>query len=122
VLKLSNVMIGSDTPQRLVEFYTRVLGEPSMKEGGFTRWMLGGCFLSIGEHSEVHGQNSAPGRIIFFLDTEDVEREFERIKGIGATVIKEPYEMGDRFSLATLADPDGNYFQLATPYEVPATA
>jgi len=122
VLKLSNVMIGSDNPQRLVEFYTRVLGEPSMKEGGFTGWMLGGCFFSIGEHSEVHGQNSAPGRIIFFLDTEDVEGEFERVKGIGATVIKDPYEMSDQFSLATLADPDGNYFQLATPYEVSATA
>jgi hypothetical protein len=30
--------------------------------------------------------------------------------------------MGDQFSLATLADPDGNYFQLATPYEAPAEA
>jgi predicted enzyme related to lactoylglutathione lyase len=70
----------------------------------------------------VHGQNSSPGRIIFFFDTDDVKGEFERVKGLGATVVKEPYEMSDQFWLATFADPDGNYFQLATPYEVPAQA
>ncbi|MBV8301769.1 MAG: VOC family protein [Candidatus Dormibacteraeota bacterium] len=122
MLKLSTVMIGSDNPQRLVEFYTHVLGEPAMTEGGFTGWNVGGCFFTVGEHSEVHGQNANPGRLIFFLDTEDVQGEFERIKGIGATVVKEPYAMGEQFSLATLADPDGNYFQLATPYEGPAEA
>ena len=42
--------------------------------------------------------------------------EFERIKAAGATVIKEPYEMGDAW-IATLADPDGNYFQLMSPWE-----
>ena len=40
--------------------------------------------------------------------------EFERIKAAGATVIREPYEMGGGW-IATLADPDGNYFQLVTP-------
>ena len=122
MLTLSNVMIGTDNPQRLVDFYTTVLGEPGMKDGGFTGWSLGGCMFSIGEHSEVHGQNAAPGRIIIFFDAPDVKVEFERVKGLGATVIKEPYEMSDRFWLATFADPDGNYFQLATPYEVPVQA
>ena len=122
VLKLGNVMIGTDNPQRLVDFYTNVLGEPGMKDGGFTGWSLGGCFFSIGEHSEVRGQNAAPGRIIIFFDTPDVKGEFERVKGLGGTVVKEPYEMNDQFWLATFADPDGNYFQLATPFEVPVQA
>lgn len=122
MLKLSNVMLGTENPDRLVDFYTTVLGEPTMKDGGFTGWSLGECFFSIGAHSEVHGQNVAPGRIIFFLDTADVKGEFDRIKGLDATVVKEPYEMSDGFWLATFADPDGNYFQLATPYEVPAKA
>jgi predicted enzyme related to lactoylglutathione lyase len=115
-------MLGTENPQRLVDFYTKVLGEPSMKEGGFTGWLLGGCFFSIGEHSDVHGQNPAPARIIYFFDTPDVKGEFERVKGLGATVVKEPYEMGEGFWLATIADPDGNYFQLATPYEAPVQA
>ena len=122
MLKLSNVMIGTDNPQRLVDFYTAVLGEPGMKDGGYTGWLLGGCAYSIGEHSAVHGQNAAPGRTIIFFDTPDVKAEFERVKGHGATVVKEPYEMSDGYWLATLADPDGNYFQLATPYEMPVQA
>ena len=122
MLKLSNVMIGTDNPKRLVDFYTAVLGEPGMNDGGYTGWLLGGCAYSIGEHSEVHGQNAAPGRIIIFFDTTDVKAEFERVKGLGATVVKEPYEMGDGYWLATLADPDGNYFQLATPYEMAVQA
>jgi predicted enzyme related to lactoylglutathione lyase len=93
-----------------------------MRDGGFTGWSLGGCFFSVGAHSDVHGPNATPGRIIFFLDTADVPAEFERVKGVGATVVKEPYEMSEGFTLATLADPDGNYFQLATPYEAPVQA
>jgi predicted enzyme related to lactoylglutathione lyase len=48
------------------------------------------------------------------FETAQVKEEFERIKAIGGTVIKEPGEMGQGW-IATLADPDGNYFQLMTP-------
>jgi predicted enzyme related to lactoylglutathione lyase len=50
------------------------------------------------------------------FETPQVVEEFERIKAIGATVIKEPYGMGEgEGSIATLADPDGNFFQLMNP-------
>ena len=45
-----------------------------------------------------------------------MEKEFKRIEKTGATVIKEPYEMQGAM-IATFADPDGNYFQLMTPWE-----
>ena len=46
-----------------------------------------------------------------------MQEEFDRIKGIeGTTVIKEPYEIQSAW-IATLADPDGNYFQLMNPWE-----
>lgn len=48
------------------------------------------------------------------FETTQVQEEFERIKVFGATVIREPYEMGGGW-IATLADPDGNFFQLVTP-------
>lgn len=35
---------------------------------------------------------------------------FERIKARGAVVVRAPYEMGGGW-IATLADPEGNYFQ-----------
>jgi predicted enzyme related to lactoylglutathione lyase len=51
---------------------------------------------------------------MFNFETTSVKEEFERMKAAGAKVIREPYEMGGGM-IATLADPDGNYFQLVTP-------
>ncbi len=62
------------------------------------------------------GKAKDPGRIMFNFETKEVKDEFEKIKTAGATVIKEPYEMGGGW-IATLADPDGNYFQLMTPWD-----
>ena len=118
MLKLNNILLGSDNPEQLVAFYTKVLGPPTMSEGGFTGWGSDGASLAIGFHSEVHGKNSDPGRCIWFFETPDVPGEFERIKNLGGQVIKEPYEMEGAFWLATLADPDGNYFQVASPMPV----
>jgi len=73
----------------------------------------------VGPHSEVTGANPQPGRIMINLETPDVKGEFERIKGEGATVVAEPYQPGGEESgmwMATFADPDGNYFQLASPW------
>jgi predicted enzyme related to lactoylglutathione lyase len=54
---------------------------------------------------------------MFNFETSDVKSEFERMKGLGAKVVAEPYSMGDEpdFLIATLADPDGNYFQVVSP-------
>ena len=48
------------------------------------------------------------------FETPQVKEDFERIKSFGGAVVHEPYEMGSGF-IATLADPDGNYFQLMNP-------
>jgi predicted enzyme related to lactoylglutathione lyase len=46
-----------------------------------------------------------------------VKGEFDRIKGLGAAVQQEPYQPGgaEEMWIATFEDPDGNYFQLASP-------
>ena len=110
-------MIGTSDPKKLADFYEKVLEKkPDMEDGGWYGWSIGGTYLSIGEHSEVKGQAKEPQRIILNLETEDVKGEFERIKATGATVVKEPYEIGGAW-IATFADPDGNYFQLMPPWE-----
>lgn len=117
-LALVNVMLGSDDPKSLTEFYTKVFGSPSWEDAGFVGWRLGNAGLMIGPHSEVKGRNETPGRIIWNLETPDVKVEFERIRELGAVVVREPYRPdpeGDDFWLATFEDPDGNYFQLASP-------
>lgn len=87
-----------------------------MVEGGFYGWKVGNSFLSVGEHSEVKGEAKEPQRIILNFETPEVREEFKRIVEIGATVVKEPYELQGAW-IATLADPDGNYFQLMSPWE-----
>ena len=117
-MKLQTIMIGSEHPKELSAFYTKVLGAPTWEDGGFTGWSLGDSGIMIGEHSEVKGTSKEPARVMWNLETDDVNGEFVRIKGAGATVVQEPYNPGDdesEFMMATFADPDGNYFQIASP-------
>jgi predicted enzyme related to lactoylglutathione lyase len=116
-MNFNNILIGSEDPQRLVDYYTKLFGKPGMEEGGYAGWQIGTGFMSIGPHSEVHGKNPAPGRMIWNIETADVKGEFDKLKAAGAIVIREPYNMeeGQEFTIATLADPDGNYFQLMSP-------
>ena len=119
-LTFNQAMIGSEDPSKLGEFYTGVFGRPAdMHEDGMYGWQFGGSsFLAIIEHSEVKGRATEPQRVILNFQTPDVQGEFDRIKASGATVVKEPYEFeGSGMWVATFADPDGNYFQLMSPFE-----
>lgn len=118
MLNLNSLLLSSDNPKKLVDFYRRVLAlEPKFQEEEYTGYKVGACILVIGPHSKVHGQSKNPERLLFNFETDDVKGEFGRMKGLGAKVIAEPYSMGDdqNFLIATLADPDGNYFQLVSP-------
>ena len=116
-MNFNGILIGSADADRLAEYYTRLFGPPGMQEGGYTGWQFGAGWVSIGPHSEVTGQNASPGRLIWNLETPDVRGEFEKLKAAGAIVIREPYEMEEApgYPISTLADPDGNYFQLVAP-------
>ncbi len=118
MLSLNSLLLFAEEPKKLADFYRRVLAlEPKWQEEEYTGFESGACALIIGPHGKVHGQSKNPERIMFNFETTDVKGEFERMKGLGAKVIAEPYSMGeDRdFLIATLADPDGNYFQLVSP-------
>jgi predicted enzyme related to lactoylglutathione lyase len=116
-MDFNSILIGSENPGRLVDYYTPLLGAPAMTDGTYTGWLVGRGFVTVGPHDEVHGTNAAPGRIIWNIETSDVKGEFERMKAAGAIVVREPYsfEAFPNAWIATLADPDGNYFQLMTP-------
>ena len=53
----NSILIGSENPERLVEYYTKVLGEPGFSDSGYTGWQLGSGFVTVGPHSEVKGKN-----------------------------------------------------------------
>lgn len=117
MLNLNSIMIGTKQLKALADFYEKVLGKPAEMvdaENGFYGWQVGSGYFSVLEHSEMGGKTKDPGRIMLNFETTQVKEEFERIEALGATVIRAPYEIGGGW-VATLADPDGNYFQLVTP-------
>ncbi len=117
MLNLNSIMIGSENAKKLADFYELTIQKKAdMEDNGWYGWQIGSCFLSIGSHSEVKGTSKEHSRIIINFETKEVKEEFERIKEVGAKVIKEPYEMGGMW-IATFEDPDGNYFQLMSPWE-----
>ena len=120
-MDFNSILIGSEDPKRLVDYYRKVIGEPTFDDGGeYTGWQIGTGFLTIGPHSEVKGRNPSPGRIIWNIVTPDVQEEFDRMKAAGGIVVTEPYEFEQApgSKIATFEDPDGNYFQLMTPIEM----
>jgi len=113
-MNLNAIMIGSQEPDTLAEYYGRLFGKPAMEDGGFSGWQIGDGWLVVGPHDGVSGSNTEPGRLMWHLESQDVAADFARLRDAGATVVREPYHPreGEQMSIATLSDPDGNYFQL----------
>jgi predicted enzyme related to lactoylglutathione lyase len=118
-MDFNSILIGSADPQRLVDYYTKMFGEPAFSQGGYTGWQLGSGFVTVGPHDEVSGKNAQPGRLIWNIESADVKGDFDRMKAAGAIVVREPYgyEGDEASAIATLADPDDNYFQLMSPMQ-----
>jgi predicted enzyme related to lactoylglutathione lyase len=116
-MKFNGILIGSADPARLVEYYSRLFGKPGFEDGGYAGWQIGDAYVTVGPHSEVTGKNVAPGRLIWNIETADVRGEFAKLEAAGATVVRAPYEFEDGAGswIATLADPDDNYFQIVSP-------
>ncbi|MCU1362691.1 MAG: hypothetical protein JWM55_519 [Acidimicrobiaceae bacterium] len=119
-MRISGVMIGANDVNALAAFYTKVLGDPSFHDGDWYGW-FNGAALMLGPHSEVNGKNANPQQLMVMLEVDDVRATFDEFTSKGAQVVAEPYrpqESEGSFWLATLADPEGNYLQLATPMEM----
>ncbi len=120
-MKLSGVMLGTKDPKKLSEFYTKAFGKPGWNQDDWYGWMIGSGSLMIGPHSEAQETNPCPAQIIITFETKDVKGEFDNLKIQGAKVVAEPYQPDRDKSpdiwLATVADPDGNYLQIASPWK-----
>jgi predicted enzyme related to lactoylglutathione lyase len=118
-MNLNGILIGSENPKGLTDYYTKLFGKPGWDGDDFTGWQLGGGWVVVGPHDQVKGSNAQPGRVMWNLETSDVQGDFERLKAAGATVVKEPYHPGEAPEglIATFSDPDNNYFQLISPMD-----
>lgn len=117
MLNFNSILLSTDNLDKLSEFYEKVFEKkPDMDYEGYKGFLVGSCFLSIGLHDKIKGKAEDANRIIFNFETKEVKEEFKRIEKLGAKIVAKPYQMEDAW-IATLEDPDGNYFQLITPWE-----
>lgn len=117
-MNLNSILIGSEDPKRLAEYYTKLFGDPGWDDGGYIGWQIGSGWMTVGPHDQVRGSNAEPGRVIWNIETPDVKTEFDRFVAAGATVVAEPYTAGAEDmegTICTFSDPDGNFFQLMSP-------
>jgi predicted enzyme related to lactoylglutathione lyase len=118
-MDLNGILIGSEDPKRLAEYYTRLFGAPVWEDSGYTGWMIGTGSLTVGSHDQVKGKSAHPGRVIWNIASDDVKGDYDRFTAAGATVVREPYRPGgadeEEMWIATFSDPDDNYFQLMSP-------
>ena len=116
-MNLNGILIGSEDPKRLTDYYTKLFGKPAWEEGDFCGWQIGTGWMAVGPHDDVRGKNTHPGRVMWNIETPNVNADFERLTAAGATVVREPYHPGEEPGewIATLSDPDDNYFQLFSP-------
>lgn len=123
-MNLNSILIGSEQPDRLVEYYTKLFGEPGWNDGGYVGWLIGSGAVTVGPHDEVKGRSAHPGRVIWNIESADVRGDFDRFVVAGAIVVKEPYGFDEEPDalIATFADPDDNYFQLMSPMPEPPTS
>ncbi len=120
MLNFGSVLIFSENPKRLADFYKKILQkDPDWSEGGYYGFKAGNGVIVLGPHDKVHGRNANPERVLFNFEIKDVKGEFERIRKLGAAVVAEPYSPDEeaKMTIATFSDPDNNYFQLVTPME-----
>jgi predicted enzyme related to lactoylglutathione lyase len=120
-MNFNNILIGSEDPQRLADYYSRLFGAPVFAGSGYSSWRIGSGGITVGPHDQVKGKNGTPGRLIWNIESEDVKGDYARLVAAGALVVREPYEFADGGQtawIATFADPDDNYFQLTSPFEM----
>jgi len=105
--------IWSEDLNNLLPFYRDVLGLPlSIQTPGFVVFgERDRTTLALGTHSEVHGRNTDPARHMVGLTTDDIMKDWKRLKDARVEFVEDPTKY-ERVWVATFKDPEGNMLQL----------
>ena len=108
-----------------IRFYRDLLGfretfrTPKTGTPTHAEFKVGGFTLGLGTVEaarQVHGVDAAPGSpamsLVFW--TDDVDREFERLRAAGVAFSQPPHDVGNNNRTALLHDPDGNVVEIVS--------
>jgi len=103
-----------DLKKNLLPFYRDVLGlTVRIDTPGFV--VFGDAeapSLALGTHSQVHGRNGDASRHMVGLVTDDLAKDWRRLKDAGVKFVEDPTDYTN-VKLATLEDPEGNLWEIS---------
>ena len=115
--KISAILIWSQDYKKLVKWYQdnlglKVIEEINHPDDTGVGLAVGESYLWIGQHSEVHGKNKDPHRIMFNISVESVSDTYQELSNKGVEFIAKPFKAPTFDSyFATFTDLDGNIVQ-----------
>ena len=120
-MKLSNnslgVIIWSGNYKKLAQWYQKTIGfkvksTQDIPGDTYVAFEIGDNYFSVGQHSEIKGNNKDPKRIMIGFNVVSVTAVFYELKPKGVKFIAEPFESPEGgYWVTTLQDPEGNVFQ-----------
>ena len=88
---VAGVIIWTENMAAMAAFYRDTLGMPVHSERPhFVAFEWGEMRFSIGSHSEVHGRNAEPQRIMVNFGTSDIHALHERLTAVGVCFVRPP--------------------------------
>jgi len=118
---ISAVLIWSEDYQALSKWYKEKLELSTIEELNHpddtgVGLSIGESYLWIGKHSEVHGKNQDPHRIMFDISVDSVQDVYEQLVAKDVECVASPFKAPTFDSyFATFKDLDGNIFQIIGP-------
>jgi lactoylglutathione lyase len=94
-----------------IDWYTKAfLKEPYFSEPYYVGFDIGGFELGLQPAEKPTGE--APENILTYWGVEDIQAEYDRLLGLGATSHEAPTNVGGPLMVATVRDPWGNLIGL----------
>jgi predicted enzyme related to lactoylglutathione lyase len=90
------------------EWYTKAFGiQPYFDEPFYVGFNIGGYELGLQPDDATRGDN-----VVTYWGVEDIQAEYERFLGLGATTHEAPQNVGGEIMVASVKDPWGNIIGL----------
>jgi predicted enzyme related to lactoylglutathione lyase len=116
-----HVEIPSANPESASKFYAEIFGWKisPVPEMNYVMWEdgsgAGGGFPQIGEDSPA-------GRVLVYIDSDDIEADLKKVVQLGGKVLRAKTEIPQMGWFAIFQDPDGNVLALYTSMNPQITA
>ena len=107
-----NVNVCSEDPARLIAFYADVVGLERIPAIGAGAFRVGGAAFLVDGHSEATGVTKEPNRVLLTFSVDAAPAEQARLEAAGVTFARSATKEPNGVTVATFADPDGNYCQI----------